>query len=205
VKRAFDLLLTLATAVLWLPTLIVLAVLVRLNLGSPIFFRQERPGLRGRPFTILKLRSMVDLRDSSGQLLSDEDRLTSFGRWLRRSSLDELPELLNVIRGDMSLVGPRPLLMQYLERYTSRQARRHEVRPGLTGWAQVNGRNAISWEEKFELDLWYIEHQSLWLDLRILFRTFVAVITKRGVTAERSETPPEFAQPQAVSKKVNLS
>ena len=204
-KRAFDLLLTLATAVLWLPTLIVLAVLVRLNLGSPIFFRQERPGLRGRPFTILKLRSMVELRDSSGQLLPDEDRLTSFGRWLRRSSLDELPELLNVIRGDMSLVGPRPLLMQYLDRYTPRQARRHEVRPGLTGWAQVNGRNAISWEEKFELDLWYIEHQSLWLDVKILCRTFHAVIAKRGVTAECSETPPEFAQPQAVSKKVNLS
>jgi sugar transferase EpsL len=162
VKRVFDLVLTLASAVVWLPILLIVAMVVRWRLGAPVFFRQQRPGLNGQPFQMIKFRSMTDARGANGELLPDAERLPAFGKWLRATSLDELPELFNVLKGDMSLVGPRPLLMQYLPRYTARQARRHEVRPGITGWAQINGRNAISWEEKFELDVWYVENRSLW-------------------------------------------
>ena len=159
-KRVFDLMAVVATALLWLPVLAVVAALVRWKLGSPVFFRQQRPGYHERIFALIKFRTMTDARDAAGQLLSDAARLTPFGRWLRATSLDELPELLNVLRGEMSLVGPRPLLVEYLPRYEPEQRRRHEVRPGLTGWCQVNGRNALSWEQKFALDVWYVDHAS---------------------------------------------
>ncbi len=191
-KRLLDLVLaTLGLVLLW-PVLLTTAVMVRLSLGSPILFRQRRPGLHGEPFEILKLRTMSSARGPDGKLLPDRERLSGLGRFLRRASLDELPTLINVLCGDMSLVGPRPLLMQYLERYTDRQARRHEVRPGITGWAQVNGRNALTWEEKFEHDVWYVEHLGLPLDLRILAMTAWQVVTGRGVSAEGHATMPEF-------------
>lgn len=191
-KRLLDLVLTVpALLVLW-PVLLVLALLVRVNLGSPVLFRQTRPGLGGEPFTILKFRTMRDALGPDGKPLPDCDRLTRFGRFLRASSLDELPELLNVLKGEMSLVGPRPLLMQYLDRYTPRQARRHEVRPGITGWAQVNGRNAISWEEKFELDVWYIDHQSVMLDLKILWLTLASILRPDDVCQPGHATMEEF-------------
>ena len=191
-KRLLDLALTVpALLVLW-PVLLVLALLVRVNLGSPVLFRQTRPGLHGEPFTILKFRTMRDALDPDGNPLPDCDRLTRFGRFLRAASLDELPELINVLRGEMSLVGPRPLLMQYLGRYTPRQARRHEVRPGITGWAQVNGRNAISWEEKFELDVWYIDHRSVMLDLKILGMTLASVLKSDDVCQPGHATMEEF-------------
>jgi len=180
-KRAFDLILVLLSAPLWLPVLGLVAVLVRMKLGRPVLFRQARPGLCGRPFELLKFRTMTDARDAAGNYLPNEQRVIPFGSWLRSSSLDELPELFNVLRGDMSLVGPRPLLMQYLVRYTPEQARRHEVKPGITGWAQVNGRNALSWEEKFRLDVWYVDHQSLWLDIRILWMTAWGVLARKGI------------------------
>jgi len=180
-KRFLDAALVLLTAPVWVPVVGVLAVLVRLRLGSPVFFRQVRPGLHGRPFELVKFRSMTDLRDATGALLPDAERLPAFGRWLRSTSLDELPELWNVLRGDMSLVGPRPLLMEYLPLYTPEQARRHHVRPGITGWAQINGRNAISWEEKFRLDVWYVDHRSLSLDLRILLLTIRRVLSGHGI------------------------
>ena len=179
------------------PLLALLAVLVRWRLGSPVFFRGQRPGWRGRPFTVLKFRTMTDARDPAGNLLPDAGRLTAFGRWLRRASLDELPELFNVLKGDMSLVGPRPLLMEYLPRYTPEQARRHEVKPGITGWAQVNGRNAISWEEKFKLDVWYVDNQSLWLDLKILALTVLQVFQREGISAEGHATMPAFTGSQS--------
>ncbi len=191
-KRALDLGLGLTAGVLLLPLALVLAALVRLRLGSPILFRHVRPGLDGEPFTLLKLRTMRDLRDESGNFLPDEDRLTRFGRFLRRTSLDELPELWNVLRGDMSLVGPRPLLLEYLPRYTAEQARRHDVRPGITGWAVVHGRNALSWEEKFDLDVWYVDHLSLALDLKILLRTLRAVVRREGISAPGHATMPKF-------------
>ena len=191
-KRFFDLLLVCATAAFWLPLLLLFALFVRWKLGSPIFFRQVRPGLRGRPFQLIKFRSMTDERDETGNLLPDAHRLTAFGRWLRATSMDELPELFNVLKGDMSLVGPRPLLTQYLPLYSPRQARRHEVRPGITGWAQINGRNAIVWEEKFELDVWYVEHRSFWLDLKILALTFVRLFRRHEINAPGSATAPEF-------------
>lgn len=169
-----------------------MVVLVWLFLGWPVIFSQERPGLHGRLFRLYKFRSMRDLRDANGKLLPDEQRLTRFGRFLRSSSLDELPEFFNVLKGDMSLVGPRPLLVQYLERYTPEQARRHEVRPGITGWAQVNGRNALSWEEKFKLDVWYVDHRTFWLDIKILFMTLAKVFKREGISAEGSATAPEF-------------
>lgn len=168
------------------------ALSVRLAMGSPILLRQARPGLNGQPFIFLKFRSMSEACDADGKLLPDAQRLTSFGRWLRRSSLDELPQLINVLRGDMSLVGPRPLLMEYLPLYSQRQARRHEARPGITGWAQVNGRNAISWEEKFEYDVWYVEHQSLLLDMKILFMTFARLFHRDDVSHGGHATMPRF-------------
>ena len=185
-KRFLDLLLVLLTAPLWLLALAGTALAVWLALGRPVFFRQERAGLQGRPFAMIKFRTM---RTGAG---SDEERLTPFGRRLRATSLDELPELLHVLRGEMSLVGPRPLPVRYLPRYTSEQMRRHETRPGLTGWAQVHGRNALTWEKKFRLDVWYVEHRSLWLDLRILALTLWQVARGRGVAAEGHATMPEF-------------
>jgi lipopolysaccharide/colanic/teichoic acid biosynthesis glycosyltransferase len=172
--------------------LAVLAVAVWLSLGRPVLFRQQRPGKGGKVFELFKFRTMTDQRDASGTLLPDAERLTPFGRWLRARSLDELPELINVLGGNMSLVGPRPLLVQYLPRYTPEQARRHEARPGITGWAQVNGRNAISWEEKFKLDVWYVDHHTFWLDLKILFLTALKVIRREGISAQGEATVPEF-------------
>ncbi len=191
-KRLFDLTLVLFFAPLWLPLLAVFALLVRLKLGAPVFFRQERPGLHGQPFILLKFRTMLDACGADGNLLPDDKRLTPFGNLLRHSSLDEFPELLNVLRGDMSLVGPRPLLTRYLGRYTPEQARRHEVRPGITGWAQVNGRNAISWEEKFRFDVWYVDNRSLWLDVKILALTIWNVLRRRDISAKGHATMPEF-------------
>lgn len=191
-KRGFDLLVVLAAAPFWLPVLAVVALLVRLKLGAPVFFRQKRPGQGARIFEMIKFRTMTDARDTAGHLLPDAVRLTPFGKFLRSTSLDELPELLNVLRGEMSLVGPRPLLVQYLPRYSPRQARRHEVRPGITGLAQVKGRNALSWDEKFEWDVRYVEQQSLWLDLRILGLTVKTVLVREGISAQGDVTMPEF-------------
>ena len=191
-KQTLDPLLSLFGLAVLSPILLLISFLVRLQLGSPVLFRQVRPGFGGRPFTLFKFRTMQDLKGREGNLLPDEARLSSFGRFLRRMSLDELPELLNVLKGDMSLVGPRPLLMQYMGRYTSDQARRHEVKPGLTGWAQVNGRNAITWEEKFALDVWYVDNQSLLLDLKILAMTAWKVLNREGISAEGEATMPEF-------------
>lgn len=174
------------------PVLVVLAVLIQRKLGSPVLFRQQRPGLNGKIFTMYKFRSMTDKRDGEGKLLPDEDRLPSFGKFLRSTSLDELPELINVLKGDMSLVGPRPLLVQYLPRYSTFQARRHEVRPGITGWAQVNGRNAISWEEKFALDVWYVDNASFILDLKILWMTVLKIIQREGISQEGQATMSQF-------------
>lgn len=191
-KRAFDLILVVVSAWLWLPLLLIVAFLVRIKLGTPVFFRQKRPGKDAVPFELIKFRTMTDGRDANGNLLPDGERLTPFGRWLRSTSLDELPELLNVLKGEMSLVGPRPLLMEYLGRYTPEQARRHEVKPGITGWVQVNGRNALTWEEKFKLDVWYVDHQSLWLDLKILCLTTFKVLARHGISAPDAATMPEF-------------
>lgn len=191
-KRLIDVTLVLISAPLWVPLLALLALLVRVVLGSPVFFTQVRPGLAGRPFRLIKFRSMTDARDATGALKTDAERLPHFGRRLRATSLDELPELLNVLKGDMSLVGPRPLLMEYLPLYSKEQARRHELRPGLTGWAQVNGRNALSWEEKFKLDVWYVDNRSFWLDMRILSLTLVKVLRREGVSAEGSATAERF-------------
>ncbi len=192
VKRAFDLVLLLATAPAWGMALAVLAILVWAKLGTPVLFRQKRPGKHGRVFELLKFRTMTERRDASGKLLPDADRLTAFGSWLRSTSLDELPELINVLRGEMSLVGPRPLLVQYLGRYTPEQARRHEVLPGITGWAQVNGRNAIAWEDKFKLDVWYVANRTCWLDLKILVLTALRVVRREGIAAPGEATMPEF-------------
>ena len=191
-KRLLDLVVAAAGLILLSPLLAVLALLVRTRLGRPVLFTQERPGLGGRPFRICKFRTMRDERDASGAPLPDAHRLTPLGRFLRSTSLDELPELLNVLRGDMSLVGPRPLLMEYLPLYTPEQARRHEVRPGITGWAQVNGRNAISWEEKFALEVWDVDNRSLLLDLRVLALTAAKVLAREGVSQEGRATMERF-------------
>lgn len=174
------------------PLLIFLFGVVRWRLGTPVLFRQQRPGLDARPFELLKLRTMREAVGPDGAPLPDVQRLTSLGQWLRKTSLDELPSLWNVLKGDMSLVGPRPLLMEYLPRYTSEQARRHDVRPGITGWAQINGRNALTWEEKFALDVWYVDHQSVWLDLRILARTVGTVLGAKGVSQKGHATMEKF-------------
>jgi lipopolysaccharide/colanic/teichoic acid biosynthesis glycosyltransferase len=191
-RRLVDLTVASVALVVLSPLLLAIAVSVRAVLGSPIFFRQQRPGLRGEPFTIVKFRTMRDERNPDGTLRPDEARMTRFGQLLRRSSLDELPELWNVIRGDMSLVGPRPLMMEYLPLYSAEQARRHNVRPGITGLAQVTGRNAISWEEKFALDVQYVDEQSFLLDARILWRTVVGVLRRDGISAEGFATAPAF-------------
>ncbi len=191
-KRVLDLVLTIPGFLLISPLVGIVALMVRLRLGSPVLFRQVRPGLRAEPFTLFKFRTMVDTRDAGGRPLSDEARLTALGRALRSFSLDELPELVNVLRGEMSLVGPRPLLTAYLERYTPQQARRHEVLPGMTGWAQVNGRNALTWEQKFEHDIWYVDHWSLWLDLKILAMTLVKTLTREGISPPGQATTEEF-------------
>lgn len=200
IKRGIDIVASILLLVLLSPLLLIISVVIRINMGSPVFFKQVRAGLHGRPFTILKFRTMIDAFDQNGCPLPDEKRLTPLGRFLRSTSLDELPELVNVLRGDMSLVGPRPLLVEYLDRYTPEQARRHEVKPGITGWAQVNGRNALTWEEKFKLDVWYVDNWSLWLDLKILWLTCVAVVTRRGISAEGHATMPEFTERREVSQ-----
>ncbi len=191
-KRLLDLAITVPMLVLLSPVIAAVALLVRLKLGSPVVFRQQRPGHEGTPFTILKFRTMTNARDVNGSLLLDEQRITAFGQVLRRTSLDELPELINVLEGDMSLVGPRPLLMEYLDRYTPEQKRRHEVLPGITGLAQVRGRNHLSWEEKFALDVWYVDHCSAWLDLKILAMSVRVVFSGEGVSAPWCVTAPEF-------------
>lgn len=191
-KRALDLILTAAGLMVVWPVLVLVALLVRFRLGAPVLFSHLRPGFRGKPFRLYKFRSMTDATDAQGNLRPDAERLPPFGRLLRASSLDELPELWNILRGEMSLVGPRPLMMQYLERYSPDQMRRHDVPPGLTGWAQVNGRNALSWDEKFALDIWYVEHLSLWLDIKILLMTMRKVLVRHGVSAADHVTMPEF-------------
>ena len=192
IKRLFDLVLTIPGVILISPFLALLALLVRLYHGKPVLFSQQRPGYRGQPFAMYKIRSMTDARDENGDLLPDEDRLTGFGRFLRSSSLDEFPELYNVIRGEMSLIGPRPLLMRYLGRYNNKQSRRHEVRPGITGWAQINGRNAISWDQKFDLDVWYVDNYSLLLDLKIIFLTIWKILQREGISEPGQATAQEF-------------
>ncbi|WP_338834333.1 putative sugar transferase EpsL [Moorella humiferrea] len=192
IKRLIDFFVAFIGLIILSPLLILIALLVRVNMGAPVLFRQERPGLHGRPFILYKFRTMRDLRDDEGRLLPDEMRLTRLGRILRSTSLDELPELFNVLKGEMSLVGPRPLLMEYLNRYTPEQARRHEVKPGITGWAQVNGRNAITWEEKFKLDVWYVDNWNLGLDLKILGLTLIKVLKREGISAGGHATMPEF-------------
>jgi lipopolysaccharide/colanic/teichoic acid biosynthesis glycosyltransferase len=191
-KRLFDLLITGIGLLIISPVLLIVGILVRIVHGSPVLFGQTRPGLRGRPFRIFKFRTMTNAHAADGTPLPDEKRLTPLGRFLRASSLDELPELFNILRGEMSLVGPRPLLMQYLERYSPEQARRHDVLPGLTGWAQVNGRNALTWEEKFRLDVWYVDHWSFWLDIKILFLTIWKVFKREGISQPGHATMEEF-------------
>jgi len=191
-KRALDLAGSAVALVLFAPLMLYIAWRVQKELGKPVLFRQVRPGLNGKHFVMYKFRTMTEERDAEGRLLPDEKRLTPFGRFLREYSLDELPEFFNVLRGEMSLVGPRPLLMEYLDRYTPEQARRHEVKPGITGWAQVNGRNALSWEEKFKLDAWYVDNWTIWLDLKILWLTLVKVLRREGISAHGHATMPEF-------------
>ena len=192
IKRCMDMVGSGLGLVIFSPILMVLAILIRIRMGRPVMFKQMRPGLHGKPFYMYKFRTMTNKKDEQGNLFSDEQRLTRLGRFLRSTSMDELPELFNVLKGDMSLVGPRPLLIQYLDRYTLEQARRHEVKPGITGWAQVNGRNAITWEEKFALDVWYVDNQSLWLDMRILAMTVVQVFRREGISAAGEATMTEF-------------
>jgi sugar transferase EpsL len=191
-KRILDIIVSFLGLIILSPILAVVAVMVRVYLGKPVLFTQTRPGLYGKPFRIYKFRTMLNGIDEAGKLLPNKDRLTKIGSFLRKTSLDELPELFNIIKGDMSIVGPRPLLLRYLDRYTSEQARRHEVKPGLTGWAQVNGRNAISWEEKFKLDVWYVDNCSLWLDMKIIWMTVKKVLMQEGINAEGEATMAEF-------------
>lgn len=191
-KRIFDLLLAGAAGLIFLPVILVLALIIRWVIGSPVIFKQQRPGLCAEPFYIYKFRTMNNKKNSHGELLSDAERLTNFGRWLRSTSLDELPSLWNVLKGEMSLVGPRPLLMEYVPLYNTKQMRRHEVKPGVTGWAQVNGRNAIGWEDKFRLDVWYVDHQSVWLDIKIILLTVKKVFFRDGISAEGAATMPKF-------------
>ncbi len=191
-KRVFDFLVALCAILTLLPVIIIVALLIRFKLGSPILFTQDRPGLNGKVFKMMKFRTMLDGKDKQGNLLPDDERMTPFGAFLRSTSLDELPGLFNVLKGDMSLVGPRPLLVQYLPLYNAEQARRHNVRPGITGWAQVNGRNAISWEQKFKLDVWYVDNQSLLLDFKILLLTVKKVFVREGISADGHVTIEPF-------------
>jgi lipopolysaccharide/colanic/teichoic acid biosynthesis glycosyltransferase len=188
IKRIFDILISLIAIVILFPLLIIIAILIYFKLGSPIFFIQKRPGKHGKIFKMIKFRSMSNKKDENEVLLSDDKRLTAFGRGLRGTSIDELPELINVIKGEMSLVGPRPLLVEYLEFYNEEQKKRHNVLPGITGWAQINGRNSISWAEKFKLDVWYVENWSLWLDVKIIFKTFIKVFERDGINQSESMT-----------------
>jgi sugar transferase EpsL len=204
-KRVFDFGLASIALVALAPVLVLLTVWIRLVMGTPVLFRQQRPGQGGRPFLMYKFRTMREATDATGRRLPDEERLTRLGRFLRATSLDELPELINVIRGEMSLVGPRPLLMEYLEVYTPEQARRHEVRPGITGWAQVNGRNALSWEDRFRLDVWYVDHQSLYLDLKILFLTVIKVFQREGISAAGHVTMPRFDEHAPAPEQIDAS
>lgn len=192
IKRIFDLIISVPMLVVLLPIFVVIGFMVRISMGAPVFFRQLRPGKNGKPFVIYKFRNMTDERGKDGNLLPDAERMTPLGRFLRKMSIDELPQLLNVIKGEMSLVGPRPLLMQYLNRTTPEQARRHEVKPGITGWASVNGRNTTSWENRFKLDVWYVEHQSFWLDLKILVLTILMVLKREGINQPGHSTMEEF-------------
>ncbi|MFV8570550.1 sugar transferase [Marinobacter sp. SBS5] len=192
IKRVFDVVVSGGALLVLFPLLMILAVVVASKLGRPVLFSQLRPGLGGKPFRMVKFRTMTDQRDANGELLPDSERMTGFGRFLRSTSLDELPELWNVLKGDMSLVGPRPLLMSYLSLYSEEQYRRHDVRPGVTGWAQINGRNAISWEEKFKLDVWYVDNRSFWLDLKILFLTVKKVLVRDGISGEGEVTMAPF-------------
>ncbi|WP_394580978.1 sugar transferase [Cytobacillus firmus] len=196
-KRLFDFSCSLIGLIILSPLLLITALLIRVKLGSPILFRQMRPGLYGRPFFVYKFRTMTDERDENGNLQPDEVRLTPFGQWLRKFSIDELPQLFNVLKGDLSLVGPRPLLMEYLELYSPEQERRHEVRPGITGWAQVNGRNTISWEEKFKLDVWYVNHQSFFLDIKIILLTFYKVFKREGISQQGHVTIEKYSGQKA--------
>lgn len=191
-KRLFDFVVALLLAALLCPVILLVALLVRIRLGSPILFRQQRPGLHGKPFYIYKFRTMLQTQDERGELLPDAQRMTALGTFLRNFSLDELPQLLNVLQGNLSLVGPRPLLMEYLPLYNAEQARRHDVRPGITGWAQVNGRNAINWEDKFKYDVWYVDHQSFWLDMKILWMTAMKTVRSEGVSQEGHVTMEKF-------------
>jgi len=191
-KRVFDILISLLVITVFSPLLLVIAVLVWMKLGSLVLFRQTRPGLKGQPFTIYKFRTMNDARDEQGNLLPDTERLIPFGKFFRSTSLDELPEFINVFKGEMSMVGPRPLVMQYLDRYTPEQARRNDVLPGITGWAQINGRNAISWEERFALDVWYVDNVSFWLDIKIMLLTFWAILLRKDISQPGHETIEEF-------------
>ena len=191
-KRLFDLGLLVITSPVWLAVISIFALAVRIKMGTPVFFRQQRAGHHGISFYVIKFRTMIEEQNESGRLLSDTERLTRFGTWLRTTSMDELPELFNVLKGDMSLVGPRPLLLRYLERYSSEQRRRLDVPPGLTGWAQINGRNSLSWEERFHLDVWYVDNRSLWLDVKILWLSIWKVLRREGISAAGEETMPEF-------------
>ena len=191
-KRLLDIIFAVVLILALLPVFIILYLLIAIKLGRPVIFKQARPGLNGKPFRMYKFRSMTDEKDENGDLLSDEKRLSSFGKKLRATSLDELPELYNILKGDMSFIGPRPLLMAYLPLYNERQSRRHEVRPGITGWAQVNGRNTISWQDKFELDVWYVEHLSLWLDVKIVFKTIGTVLSRKGISQDGKATAEPF-------------
>ncbi len=191
-KRMFDICISLCLIIVLLPVCILVSIAVLFGFGLPIIFKQDRTGVNGEIFAIYKFRTMLNSTDKEGNLLSDDERLTSLGRFLRNTSLDELPELFNVLKGDMSLVGPRPLLVEYLDKYTSEQARRHEIRPGITGWAQVNGRNAISWERKFELDVWYVDNWSLWIDCKILLMTVTKVFKREGISSEQHATMEKF-------------
>ena len=192
VKRAFDLLIAVVVSLMFAPLILVIALLIRLKIGSPVIFKQLRPGLHTKPFYIYKFRTMSDKKDMQGALLSDAKRLSNFGRIIRSTSLDELPSLWNLLKGEMSLVGPRPLLVEYVPLYSDEQARRHDVKPGVTGWAQVNGRNAVSWEEKFKLDVWYVDNQSFWLDIKIILLTIKKVFRRDGISAEGEATMPKF-------------
>ncbi len=192
VKRLFDLFVSCGLLLLFAPLILVVSVYIRILLGSPVLFRQRRPGYLGEPFVLYKFRTMLDARDNKGEMLSDSERLTAFGRFLRSTSIDELPEMINVLRGDMSLVGPRPLLFKYLERYSPEQIRRHDLKPGITGWAQINGRNDVTWEQKFEMDLWYIDHQTFYLDFKILCLTFWKTLRREGITQSGHATAEEF-------------